>query len=144
MKASNYFNSIDTCPILVFILISQGKKDVKALCIEGKPQEGEAVKAWDELYTEYLEEFGVSAEYKYYTMQRIQLCEMIEGLYVRNEFWRRILIEIKKHEIRQLEAQMAGGETDFNVTLGRLSKRMGFGIDPNKTTIRQFYSYLKA
>ena len=142
--ANNYFNSIDTCSILLFVLISKGKKDATALCIDGKPNEGEAAKAWDELYTEYLEEFGVSAEYKHYIRQKIQLCEMIEGYYVNGETWRKILITIKKHEIAQLEAQMTGTDSDFTVTVGRLSKKMGFGIDPSKTSIRQFYSYIKS
>ena len=54
------------------------------------------------------------------------------------------MIGVKQREIEQLEKNMASGESDFNVLLGKLAKKMGFGIDPMKTTVRQFYSYIKA
>ena len=143
MKAK-YYDSIDTAPILLFILISQGKKDTGALCYEGEVDAKDAANSWDKLYFEYVESFGVSSEYIHYTRERLALCEMLVGFYVDGEKWRRVLIDLKRLEIQKLEANMAQSETDFNTVLGRLSKRMGFGIDPNKTTIRQFYSYLKA
>ena len=142
--SAKYFNSIDTCPIMLFVLISEGKKTVEALCSEGEPKEEESLKAWELIYDEYINAFGISAEFAHYTRERLKLCEMLEGFYVRGEKWQKILIEIKKHEIKQLESNMSTGEADFNTTIGKLSKRMGFGIDPMRTSIRQFYSYLKA
>ena len=140
---AKYFDSIDNCPILVFVLISEGKKDLSFLCIEGKPKEEDSLEAWKNVYAEYIENFGVSAEFIHYTRERLKLCEMLECFYVRGEKWQRILIAIKKNEIAQLEANMNTSSSDFNATIGKLSKRMGFGIDPMRTSIRQFYSYLK-
>jgi hypothetical protein len=76
--------------------------------------------------------------------ERIKLCEMIKSYYIEGEKWQKILINIKENEIKQLEEQMTKGVEDFNTLIGKLSKKMGFGIDPRKTSVRQFYSYLKA
>jgi hypothetical protein len=126
------------------VQISQGKKTADSLCFEGKPTTSQSNEAWNLIYSEYIEEFGVSEEYKHYTRERLKLCAMLEALYVRDEKWQRVLIEIKKDEIKRMEADFSPNESDFNVLVGKLSKKMGFGIDPSRTSIRQFYSYLKS
>lgn len=141
---AKYYNSIDNCPVLLFIQISQGEKQTAALCYKGKPNEKDSFKSWEGIYNEYLNTFGVSTEYIHYMREKSQLCQMLKEFFVDGSKWQRNLIEIKKAEIKRLEEIMNNGESDFNTILGKLSKKMGFGIDPNKTTIRQFYSYLKA
>jgi hypothetical protein len=141
---TKYYDSIDTCPILVFIKINEGKKDFLSLCFEGKAKETEANAAWERLYSEYIQEFGISPEYVHYLQQKAQLCSYQKAFYCDNELWYYALIEVKKQEIEKLEAQMATQNTDFNEILGKLAKKMGFAINISKTTIREFYSYIKS
>ena len=140
---SKYYNSIDSCPILLFIKISENKKTVLELCFDGKSEEAEAKQAWEQLYDEYVQEFGVSTEYKHYVTKKCYLCALQVRLKLHGESWVKPLILITLAEIQDLEKQFSNNGGDFNEILGKLAKKMGFAINPSKTTIREFYSYLK-
>ena len=142
MKAK-YYNSIDTCPIILFVKIQEGKKTKLDLCFEGKATEKEAIQAWDELYKEYVEEFGISAEYAYYLRQKALLCEYYANLIVEGQNWFKTIILVKEAEIKILESKF-DSSLDLNEILGKLAKKMGFAINISKTTIREFYSYVKS
>ena len=142
MGKIKYYNSIDNCPALLFFQISEGKKDVTALCKKGLADEHEAIKAWDSIYSEFINEFGVSQEYKHYIRLKSELCEMIEQL-IDGAKWMKMPIQIKKTDIANLENSLFKSDSNFNKTIAMLSKKMGFAIDPSKLTLRMFYSYIK-
>jgi len=124
--------------------ISEGKKTLLDLCFEGKATEEEAVKAWESLYSEYIQEFGVSDEYKHFIRKKALLCDLYKKLYVNGEIWQHAVITVTKMEIETLEMNLQNSSSDFNEILGKLAKKMGFAINPIKTTIREFYSYIKS
>ena len=141
---NKYYDSIDNCPFLIFLKINEGKKDKTSLCFEGEATEEESEKAWDSLYSEYVNEFGVSPEYAHYLQQKALLCSYYDNYYNQNQTWYEPLIIEKEQSIRNLEAKIEGSSIDFNEMVGKLAKKMGFAINISKITIREFYSYVKS
>ena len=141
---SKYYKSIDNCPIILFIQIQEGKKQKTALCFEGEATEKESEKAWNSIYKEYVEEFGVSDEYKSYLKEKSRLCQLYNDFHNKKQLWKETLIKIKKQEIASLEERINSASFDFNAIFARLSQKVGFHLEINKLTIREFYAYINS
>lgn len=141
---NKYYNSIDTCPFLIFLQINEGKKGKDSLCFEGEATEEESENAWNQLYKEYVEEFGISVEYVYYLRKNALLCDYYDKYYNDNQIWYKTIILSEKEEIKALKKRIEGQAVDYNSLIGKLAKKMGFPINISKITIREFYSYVKS
>ena len=136
---ATYHESIHTLPIGRFMRVMQ-KGDLQALAIEGKPSGEELKKAWDRVLNEQIEEFGIPKQYRQYLQLLSKACIHRANAYLKGQ----------KHEkayakIAEAEAELIGNDgqaVSFSKQIAAISKKMGFRVDPNTTTVFEFYSYL--
>ena len=134
-KATKYIDNIDDCNILLFNDIMNGKKEVSELCIKGKCKIKTAIKAWSNIYDEYIETFGLPSDYINYLKTMVRANEFRIEVYVNGKIHKKPLIDIE-----EAQAQSFLGEDSENISIlaAKLTKSLGFAINLKETSVRQF------
>jgi hypothetical protein len=138
-KTAKYYDSIDNCPIGIFQKVLSGG-DSSMLCYEGKPNKVKQHNAWELIFNEYVKEFGLPEQYTRYLAMMVRVINLYDIAYNQNK-----RSNITKAKILELKANLElnnDAKISFSVTLAQVSKEMGFKLDQNTTTVREFYSYV--
>lgn len=143
VRPPRYFSSIYTCPILNWSKVGE-TKDLNHLHISGRKSDRAAGAAYDQVQTEYFETFGMPDTYRMYLEQAQraagEFLQAVKGDEI--DRWRINLGEILLTEAKQY---VQGSKSEpFPIVLGKVSRMMGFSIDPKSTTIAEFYGYIES
>lgn len=135
---SKYYNSIDNCPILIFHKCLQG--DISKLCYKGKSHINSLNQSWQNIFNEYIKEFGLNPAYTRYLQKMQKACEYYEMAYVHGQKDQKTMAQITEREA--LIEMGEQGSDNFNKVVAWVSKEMGFPVNPQKISVREFYSYV--
>lgn len=116
------------------------KGDFKHLHKSGLYDEGAAFKAWERLYNQYIEQFGVPEQYQRYLQLMVRACKLYNESYNGNKRWKVLKARITENEAKKM---LEGEVENINVTAAKLSKHFGYQIDVTKTSVAQFYAYIE-
>ena len=137
---AKYYDSIDNCPIAIFNSILKSK-DVKFLTIKGKAKIKTLQKAWEKIFNEYLEEYGLPEKYKKYLELNITASKLYNEAYNKNQRHKKTLAKVRELEAEEIFKDQK--EEDFDLLVAKIEKNQGFNIDPYSVSVRKFYSYVK-
>lgn len=135
---ATYYESIYTCPVLAYNKAMRG--DYTGMLEKGRYSERKAQAAYAKVFDEYLEEFGLPKAYEEYLRTMIWAAEEYAGSTRSCERWRLTLARAKEHEAI---ASLGGAPEAFSAVVAKLSRTLGFPIDPARTTVAQFYGYME-
>lgn len=96
--------------------------------------------AWEKMYNEYLDEFGFSDSFKSLKSKEIEIA-LLKCRLIQTED-RSYETEIEIAELDLLDLQKGISDADFKEAKIVIEKNMGFQINMNTTSIRDFYTYL--
>ena len=141
LSKPKYYSSIDYLPVGIFNKILK-TGEVERLCYTGKVRTSRLEKAWNDIMIEFVDEFGIIEEYEQYLELMKEVCILYEKVYLEGDRTSRTLARHKEAEAAQILKGIP--DVDFGSSLAKVSKKMGFRVDPNKTPVREFYGYLKS
>jgi hypothetical protein len=136
-----YYDSIDNCPCWNFDkVISTG--DYSFLFIaesDNKIKPSELEKIWENIYDEFIKEFGISDEYKQYLENMGLYVQCIDAAYNGGDKSQLTMAEVNR---RRAEEFLKGNDKNISV-YAVVSKFMRFPCKPKELTVKEFYGYLK-
>lgn len=131
------YDSIRSTPMAVWNRI-QEDGDMKALIKKGKATEAQLDQAWQKLYGEYIEEFGVSEIYEKHLIKKRELCyALLEDIEKSSAATRHNIKMKMKEVVNFFESQP---KVNFGMIVSQLKKYMGQRIDMNTTMVYEFYN----
>lgn len=134
------YTSIHDLSIYLFDKISNNE-DYTLLIKAGKKYKGDLEEVWSKIYDEYLNEFGINEKYKDYLNAKIKEAELIVDFRVNDNKVSKTLAKVKAAEANSILENMQGGS--LRDACAAISKYMGFMVDPIKTSVYTFISYIK-
>ena len=144
-KKVKYYNSIDEIPIWNYWKFSE-TDDFKYLVIcddtsrQVKFKESKALKAWDNMTSQYIDFFGVNNTYKEILMLNR---EIILNEYIweaRREPISKVYAREAKKQLESLENNLINSNPQDQVFY--IEKEMGFRVDIKQMSVKEFYSYV--
>lgn len=136
-----YYNSIDNLPCYNFDkIISSG--DYSFLFIgepdkSVKPAELESV--WENIYDEFIKEFGISEQYKLYLETMGLYVQHLDAAYNGGDKSQLTMAEVRKREAEGLLSKNDSKLSIYSV----VSKFMGFPCRAHELTVKEFYNHLR-
>ena len=143
MIKTKLHTSIDTLPIATFNKVSR-LGELNLLQISGifKASQKELEGAWIRIYNEYLQLFKVPDNYKRYVALKAEAGEAFADSLEEGQIWKRSLYHVLNN---QAEALMTKGDIiEFEQILAKTSIKVGFRLDSNIITVREFHAFLNA
>lgn len=135
-----YYNSIHNCPVSVFSEI-QRTGNISALHISGNKDNHLFFVAWSSIMNEFIAEFGLNNAYQQYLKLMAKVVNLNYDIYIKGHKWKKIKAKSKEAQAKSMIA------TDHSVSISEviadISKQMGFRVDPQTTTVFEFYGYIK-
>jgi len=142
----NFYESIDTMPIYNFhkFMVTQ---DYIWLLLDPeqniKPKHEEKCnKKWEAIYDEYLEHFGISKNYQKVMTQEDKVTKLTIQRWLKDDKTLEAIIKIEKMKLAELTGKKKKGST-FEEDVAVIEKYRGIGLDPKKTSVKMFYTYVK-
>jgi hypothetical protein len=141
IESKTYYNSIDnlTCDRFDKI-ISTG--DYNYLFIadpDKKVKPAELEQAWEQIYDEFIKEFGISEQYKLYLETMGLYVQHLDAAYNGGDKSQLTFAEIRKREAADM---LKCNESKLSI-YAVVSKFMGFPCKASELTVKEFYGYLK-
>lgn len=139
-----YYKSLDEMPIANWFKIQQ-TNDLKYMLVKTRKvstkEVSELEKGLKKLSNEYIDTFGISDEYR----QILELSRDIEVLKIdfilTQDRSLLTMIEIKKDQLKAISK--SNNKSDLNKLKMHVNKFMGYSVDMNKTSVKEFYTYLE-
>lgn len=131
------YDSISNCPIAVF------DKVLKTGDYSSLNAGNNGHKCWEKIMDGYFSEFGVPANYKRYLKKKIRSTEFYVKAVDTGDKSLETWGDVEKIEAES-EINTSGESENISVTCAKLSRRMGFIIDPNKVSVLFYNASLKA
>lgn len=129
--------SVKTLPVGIFQeVLATGN-----LSLLGNASASQLETVWASIFDEYIAEIGLSESYKSYMRHMAKAIEHYKKAYVDGHMWHISFAEVEKAKAKAEIGDGAG--TGFPLLVAQVSKFMGFRVDPNKTPVVEFYSYIK-
>jgi len=139
-----YYDSIEDMPVWNWFKVSE-TNDLKYLLKEDSILKENDRKllavVWDRIYFEFLEVFGVPAKMQQVLSLRREILKLQTKMVCKGRKDLEALIHIKGLELEALQAD--SNKQELNTVTAFVSKQMGFRVDERKTTVKEFYTYLK-
>ena len=139
-----YYKSLDEMPIANWFKIQQ-TNDLKYMLVKTRKVSTKEIeeleKGLKKLSNEYIDTFGISDEYR----QILELSRDIEVLKIdfilTHDRSLLTMIEIKKDQLKAISK--SNNKSDLNKLKMHVNKFMGYSVDINKTSVKEFYTYLE-
>lgn len=139
-----YYKSLDEMPIANWFKI-QETNDLKYMLVKTRKVSTKEIeeleKGLKKLSSEYIDTFGISDEYR----QILELSRDIEVLKIdfilTQDRSLLTMIEIKKDQLKAISK--SNNKSDLNKLKMHVNKFMGYSVDMNKTSVKEFYTYLE-
>ena len=129
------WNKIHETGDLKYLLIADDYKD-----IEGQNTE-ENSDLWMELYQQYIDEFGVHADYERLIKKKQQLTARIAEYIATGDRFKLNKIHITELEIKSMTDDKEPQK--FHEVITTLDEFFNRDIDPKVLTVKKYYSYIK-
>lgn len=129
------WNKVHETGDLSWLLLKRIPKITKALAKK-------LTQVWENIYDEYIKEFGWSNEYIEIQEKEIEVRQLVLE-HIKTED--RVLlteIQIARQELSAMQAKQSKG--NFTKNKHAIEKSMGFHLNLKEVSIREFYDYLKA
>lgn len=143
----NYYRGIHDLPIWNFDKLCEGGidrdhkyllKDIDDDLQEGFDPEGQ----WEKIYNEYLSEYGLNEKYKEWCKLMKKVSAARVDAYTKiGQKYKLTHAEIFEKQANELIKNIEGG--DLFDTCVAISKYTKFEVNPMKTSVKMFHSYLK-
>lgn len=144
-KQLRIYNSIEELPVFNWWKVNE-TNDVSFLLIKRKRisdlEKDTLVKVFRKLLDEYMTRFGLTESFLTILDKKKEVALMIVDRWVKNDKSLQIFIDIAKIELSWLLDEFSG-QQDFYEFKSRVETMLGFAIDIKKTTVIEFYSYVK-
>ncbi len=137
-----YYDSINNINVTVFNQV-MNTSDYKKLHLKGKYDPITSYQNWVKIMNEYFNEFGIPQDYKRF-IDRMFLAskKRIKAMNTNNRTFVSLAAVMEHEALTEFKQSVQGGES-MNITAAKVSKFMGFVVDLDKTTVANFYSYVK-
>lgn len=135
------YRSIDELPVAIFDRINKSGDLQLLVCGKKKYSTQQLEKCWEIIYDEFIQEFGISQQFiTYLTKMRIAIGYYIKA-YIEGD---KPAINLARANVVEAEAIYKETNTTSNNNIYAIvSKYMGFRINPNEISTREFYNYLR-
>ena len=135
-----YWNSIKELPLYNWIKCNNGLLEFTRVNKRGNKIKD--LECWENLYNEYLSEFGLDDRYKKY-LQAKKKKAIIQAEYIlKNDNGKLTEIEIQNQRIKDLEMYFGTGQK-IEIVLTWLGKFLGYKVDPKNTTVMEYFTILE-
>jgi hypothetical protein len=142
----NYYKSIDDMPIYNFhqYMVTQ---DLKWLLEETEKYKSTEktdqllVDQWVILHDEYLKHFGISKNYKKVMEQEDKITKLMISRWLKDDASLETIIKIETMKLDELNGKKKKGSS-FEEDIAVIEKYRGIGLDPKKTSVKMFYTYI--
>lgn len=135
------YRSIGDLPVALFDKINR-TGDVSLLIKSRKKGEKlpDLEKAWEGIYDEFIAEFGLSEIFITYLSQMHLAIQYYKQGYIDGNRAMINLAKVKRYEAEELYKENSKAPSNIYAIV---SKYMGFRVDPQTISTREFYQYLK-
>ena len=134
----NYYASIKDLPVYNWLEF-QDSFDLSYLHKKGKTKRA-GLRAFKRLQREFIEEFGYNAKMMAVFMKKIKLQIILNEVAITGDRSKLIFADVLESEIKSEDQVDTKGYYSIVVAV---EKAMGFKIDIKKTTVFEFYNYIK-
>lgn len=94
---------------------------------------------WEEIYEEFIEEFGISENYKEMLERKVNICNL-KNDYVQSGD--RVILNYIKLEEKLLKDYEVKEEITFREMVNKIEKHQGVILNAKEITVAKFFSYL--
>jgi hypothetical protein len=116
--------------------------DLKYIVKKGKPEKETLLDAWEMLNNEHLDLYGISDNYQKILAKKKELCKHQINFIKTGDRVALNFIKLCKNEIKNLESDNDSSPNNINNVIAVLDKEFGRDIDPKKTSVVKFHSYI--
>jgi len=139
------YNSIEDLPIGNFQRIMK-EGDLKHMINKGnfkKKHLPKLEKAWINCYNQYLQTFGLNKMYLLVLEQEEKIAKLICDRWIKDLKHLNGVIKHEEQVLKKMILPSKGVKKSFEEDLAIIQKHNGFVIDPKKTSVKMFFTYVK-
>tara|TARA_R110000796_G_scaffold78436_1_gene174878 strand:+ start:139 stop:612 length:474 start_codon:yes stop_codon:yes gene_type:complete len=144
LESLNFYKSIDELPIKVWFDVHK-TGDYRLLLKEIKTINANDFQtlfdAWEFIYNQYIDMFGLSEEFLEDLNNQIELANYKAEFVISGNRYYRTLIRVKEDQIKN-DSKIDNKPIELEMLLARMSKYYGFKLESKELTVAQYYSYL--
>lgn len=137
-----YYKLIDETPLYNWIKINNGEMNYILKDINKKVSEAKLEIYFNELYDNFLLNFGVGKKQKEVFTEMKKLAILECDLVIKKDEFLKTKIEVQKKKIENLKRNSEVGLT-IEESLIYLSKWLGYKLSAKETTIKEYYTILE-
>lgn len=141
LRIPEYHNNIDSLPVLNWHKIKETGDYKWLLKSVGNIGLIDINAIWYNIEEEFFNEFGATKEFKKWYRLESEYYILMAQANTTNDATYKTFAQVSKAEADDLLKDIQGGS--FNESLAIVTKYMGSKVDPAKTSVREFYSYLQ-
>ncbi len=106
-------------------------------------QTEELLKAWNQIYTEYISVFGWDDSFKSIIEKRVEIARLRLKKIITWDESLQTFIDLKELQLEKMQKQVNGKGSDIYKIKNAIEKHLGMRVPLAETSVREFYSYLK-
>ena len=144
-KKLELYTTIEDLPIGNFQRIMK-EGDLKYMIYKGKFKKKhlpKLEKAWINYYNQYLQTFGLNKMYLLVLEQEEKIAKLICDRWIKDLKHLNGVIKHEEQVLKQMILPTKGVKKSFEEDLAIIQKHNGFVIDPKKTSVKMFFTYVK-
>ena len=144
-KKLELYTSIEDLPIGNFQRIMK-EGDLKYMIYKGKFKKKhlpKLEKAWIDCYNQYLQTFGLNKMYLLVLEQEEKIAKLICDRWIKDLKHLNGIIKHEEQVLKEMVLPTKGVKKSFEEDLAIIQKHNGFVIDPKKTSVKMFFTYVK-
>tara|TARA_R100000655_G_C2955106_1_gene187949 strand:+ start:482 stop:976 length:495 start_codon:yes stop_codon:yes gene_type:complete len=144
-KKLELYTTIEDLPIGNFQRIMK-EGDLKHMIQKGKFKKKhlpKLEKAWIDCYNQYLQTFGLNKMYLLVLEQEEKIAKLICDRWIKDLKHLNGIIKHEEQVLKEMILPTKGVKKSFEEDLAIIQKHNGFVIDPKKTSVKMFFTYVK-
>jgi len=144
-KKLELYTTIEDLPIGNFQRIMK-EGDLKYMINKGKFKKKhlpKLEKAWINCYNQYLQTFGLNKMYLLVLEQEEKIAKLICDRWIKDLKHLNGIIKHEEQLLKEMVLPTKGVKKSFEEDLAIIQKHNGFVIDPKKTSVKMFFTYVK-
>ena len=144
-KKLELYTTIEDLPIGNFQRIMK-EGNLKHIIYKGKFKKKhipKLEKAWIDCYNQYLQTFGLNKMYLLVLEQEEKIAKLICDRWIKDLKHLNGVIKHEEQVLKQMMLPSKGVKKSFEEDLAIIQKHNGFVIDPKKTSVKMFFTYVK-
>ena len=144
-KKLELYTTIEDLPIGNFQRIMK-EGDLKYMIQKGKFKKKhlpKLEKAWINCYNQYLQTFGLNKMYLLVLEQEEKIAKLICDRWIKDLKHLNGIIKHEEQLLKEMVLPTKGVKKSFEEDLAIIQKHNGFVIDPKKTSVKMFFTYVK-